>query len=252
MTPEDGIRLYAHRGACLRCPENSLEAFAAALEAGADALEMDVHRTNDGRFVVAHDPDGARLYGDSRPIAALDLETVRRWRTEGGSAPPTLEEVLEAFPAVPMSIDFKPKDTGPVRTFLDVLEYYGARDRVTVASFHHTVMTEVHRAGWTGRTALSRREVARLRLLPEAVARRLIRGRSAQIPRSAGPLRLDRPSFIRRCRRLGLRVDYWVVNDPGEALDLLRRGATGIMTDDPERLAPVVARFRDQTGAGAF
>ncbi len=252
MTAEEGVRLYAHRGACLRCPENSLEAFRTALEAGADALEMDVHRTADGYFVVAHDPDGARLYDDPRTISTLNLEAVRRWRTAGGSAPPTLEETLEAFPDTPMSIDLKPKKTDPVRSFLGVLERYGARDRVTVASFHHTVMLEVHRLGWSGRTALSRREVARLRFLPEPLAHRMIRGRSAQIPRSAGPLKLDRPSFIRRCRRMGLRVDYWVVNDPEEALELLERGATGIMTDDPERLAPVVTRFRQRAGTGPF
>jgi glycerophosphoryl diester phosphodiesterase len=236
-----GFRLYAHRGACLRCPENSLEAFGLALEDGANALEMDVHQTSDGHWVVAHDPDGSRVAGDARPIHSLPLESIKRWRLKGHARMPTLDEVLTAFRKTPMSIDIKPRNPSLVGTFLDILQRFGAEDRVTVASFHHSVMKEVHRLGWTGRTALSRLEVAWLRLLPEELSRRMIRGQSAQIPRSAGPLRLDRNTFIERCRRLGLRVDYWVINDPVIAKKLLQQGATGLMSDDPKGIAPVVA-----------
>ncbi len=240
------IRLYAHRGACLRCPENSLEAFRLALEDGANALEMDVRATSDGHFVVAHDAHGARLAGDRRPIRSLTLEAVRNWRLEGHAQVPTLQEVLEAFPATPMSIDLKPRNPSLVPPFLDCLRRWGAEEWVTVASFHHPVMLEVHRSGWTGRTALSRLEVGWLRLLPEKLAGRLILGQSAQIPPSAGPIRLDRAAFIDRCHRLGLRSDYWVINDPEEADQLLERGATGLMSDDPGRIAPVVAAHQQR------
>ncbi len=234
------ILLYAHRGACLRCPENSLEAFHLALEDGANALEMDVHATADGHFVVAHDPDGGRLAGDPRPINSLPLETVRGWRLDHRAPIPTLTEILDAFPGTPMSIDLKPRDISLVRPFLDHLKQRGGEEWVTVASFHHSIMLEVHRSGWRGRTALSRLEVAWLRLLPERIGKRMIRGQSAQIPTSAGPVRLDRTAFIDRCRRLGLRSDFWVINDPAQAENLLKMGATGIMSDDPKRIAPVV------------
>ncbi len=240
MKPEE-IRLYAHRGACLRCPENSLEAFSLALEDGANALEMDVHATSDGQFVVAHDADGARLAGDARPIQSLPLEVVRKWRLDGSAQVPSLDEVLKAFSGTPMSIDLKPRIPQLVQPFLDTLKQWRAEEWVTVASFHHDIMLEVHRSGWTGRTALSRLEVAWLRLLPEKLSGRMIRGQSAQIPPSAGPVRLDRSAFIDRCHRLGLRSDYWVINEPEQADRLLELGATGVMSDDPKRIAPVVA-----------
>lgn len=243
------ILLYAHRGACLSCPENSLDAFRLALEEGANALEMDVHATSDGHFVVTHDADGSRLAGDTRPVDSLTLEAVRKWRLSGHAQVPTLDEVLMAFPGAPMSIDLKPRKLSLVRPFLDVLRRRGAEEWVTVASFHHSVMLEVHRSGWTGRTALSRLEVAWLRFLPEPLAGRMIRGHSAQIPISAGPLRLDGPTFVERCLRLGLRADYWVVNDSAVADRLLHRGATGLMSDEPGRVAPVVTthqRRRDR------
>ena len=178
------LRLYAHRGACLLWPENTIEAFRTALEDGANALELDVHATSDDHFVVSHDADGGRLAGDPRPIKALTLAEVRRWRlAPEACSVPTLVEVLETFPDVPMSIDLKPNQPGLVRPFVDTLIRFGAESRVTIASFHHRVMRAVHSSAWPGATALSRFEVALLRYAPEVAARRLVRGGSVQIPR---------------------------------------------------------------------
>jgi len=68
-----------------------------------------------------------------------------------------------------------------------------------------------------------------------------VAGNSAHIPVVHSGIRLDGRSFVARCRALGLRVDYWVVDDPEEARRLLDLGATGIMSDDPARIAPVFA-----------
>ena len=47
--------VLAHRGANRYAPENTLAAFARAVELGADGVELDVHRTADGALVVRHD-----------------------------------------------------------------------------------------------------------------------------------------------------------------------------------------------------
>src|SRR4029078_3543189 len=70
--------LYAHRGASAELPENTLPAFARAVEIGVDALETDVHLTRDGHLIVAHDPASARMTGASAAWADLDLADVRR------------------------------------------------------------------------------------------------------------------------------------------------------------------------------
>ena len=56
-------RLYAHRGASAERPENTMLAFARAVEIGVDALEMDVHLTRDERLIVVHDATAARTTG---------------------------------------------------------------------------------------------------------------------------------------------------------------------------------------------
>ena len=53
--------LFAHRGACMMAPENTLEAFELALCLGADFLELDVRLTADGQVVVMHDANIIRV-----------------------------------------------------------------------------------------------------------------------------------------------------------------------------------------------
>ena len=43
--------VVAHRGASVEYPENTIEAFEAAIELGADAVEFDVRMTADGHAV---------------------------------------------------------------------------------------------------------------------------------------------------------------------------------------------------------
>ena len=52
---------------------------------------------------------------------------------------------------------------------------------------------------------------------------------------------MDRAAFIAKCHSLGLRVDFWTVDDPDEARRLLELGADGIMTNDPAAVRPVFA-----------
>jgi len=245
MTHE--FRLYGHRGCSAHLPENTIESFRRALDDGANALELDIHRTRDRHYVVSHDPNGMRTAGKAERIRSCSLAEVLRWDVgtgfvdSHGERPyvgrgfriPLLEEVLERFPDVPLSIDLKARDVSEVEPALDLVAACGAEGRVTLASFHHRVLTAVHRSGFSGRIALGRREVAALRVLPLPAARLLVRGHAAQIPVVSGFFRLDTPRFVRRCRRLGIRLDYWVINRPEQAAALIELGATGVMSDDP-------------------
>ena len=60
--------IVAHRGASSEAPENTLEAFAKAIEIGADMIEFDVRRAADGTLVISHDP----IRGSSRHLPTLE------------------------------------------------------------------------------------------------------------------------------------------------------------------------------------
>jgi glycerophosphoryl diester phosphodiesterase len=245
-------RLYAHRGASAECPENTLPAFQRAVDLGVDALEMDVHVTRDGHLVVVHDETCARTTGARLAWGDLELADAQRldagWGfiAPDGSRPfaghgigvPTFEEVLVTYPDVHVNVDIK--GDRAVELMLDLVKRLGAEERVTLASFQLRTLVDVRRRGYAGETSLSQSEVASLLALPGVVWRQLPwTGDAAQVPTKQGPLRFDRAPFIAKCHSLGLRVDYWVVDDRAEAARLLELGADGIMTNDPAAIAPL-------------
>src|SRR5450432_2335644 len=87
--------VYAHRGARVELPENTMPAFRRALELGADALEIDCHMTKDGVVVVSHDPTGERMAGEKRAIREESFEIVRDWDVSRGFKPKVGAPVIE-------------------------------------------------------------------------------------------------------------------------------------------------------------
>lgn len=235
------FRLYGHRGAAAHHPENTRRAFRAAAEAGVDALETDVRLTADGEVVVFHDADGARTCGQPARLRAVPWSEVEGWDAGEGEHPMRLMELLEAWPDLFVNIDVKDDSEEAALRTLEVVRASGREASVGLATFHPAVSTALRHAGWTGQLGLVSREVAAARLLPAVVARRLIHGDAAQIPTHQGAIRLDGAGFIARCHRLGLRVDYWTIDDPAEAVRLVRRGADGIVTNDPAAVGAALA-----------
>jgi glycerophosphoryl diester phosphodiesterase len=85
---------FAHRGLHhgSAFPENSLIAFAAALEAGA-GIECDLRLTADDRIIVFHDADAWRMCASPVRIAESSLEQLARLRV-GEHPIPTLQSLL--------------------------------------------------------------------------------------------------------------------------------------------------------------
>jgi glycerophosphoryl diester phosphodiesterase len=249
------FRLYAHRGASAELPENTLPAFRRALELGVDALEMDVHLTRDGHPLVSHDDTAERMGGVRAAWRDLDLAEARaidlgqgfvdpageRPHRDRGFHAPSLEEVLVELPDVRINVDIKQAQPPMVSPLLRLIRRLKAEDRVTLASFRARTLIAVRQRGYGGETALAQAEVGALWALPTRVIEALpFVGDAAQVPVKAGPVVMASAPFIAKCHRLGMRVDFWTINDPAEARRLLALGADGIMTDDPARMAPAL------------
>jgi glycerophosphoryl diester phosphodiesterase len=240
--------LYAHRGASFELPENTLEAFALAIELGANAIETDAHMSRDGRIVLAHDPTGERTAGVPRAIVDTTLAELLRWDLGAHFTPrrpgafragrryrvPLLEEALAAFPDVPFNVDAKQLDPDMMPALVRAIRAARAEDRVRIASFSTANLMRARRLGYTGETGLSPRELARIMFVPKAALRWLrVDGHAAQVPRKAHGVTFASQAAIDRFHMLGLRVDFWTIDDPAEADRLYAMGADGVMTDDP-------------------
>jgi glycerophosphoryl diester phosphodiesterase len=112
----------AHRGASALAPENTIDAFRLAVEAGAGGLELDVHMTRDRQIVVIHDATVDRTTNGSGAVSEMTLDELRgfdaghNFSPDGGPTRPyrgrgvrvpTFGEVLEEFPGVPVNIEIK-------------------------------------------------------------------------------------------------------------------------------------------------
>jgi glycerophosphoryl diester phosphodiesterase len=253
--------LYAHRGAAAERPENTMISFARALELGADALELDVHLSADGVVVVSHDASALRMAGVPALFCRAQRADIRRWDAghgfldPAGGRPfagrgvsvPTLEEVLMEFSGVPLNVDIKQHDPPMVPQLLALLRRLRATERVRLASFRRATLRQVRAAGYEGPTGLAQAEVATLVLGPRiALRRRAHPLDAAQLPLRYGVIAFDTPRIVARCRRVGLRLDYWTVNHPAQAERLLALGADGIISDDPGAIVGVIAAARGE------
>ncbi|WP_194822315.1 glycerophosphodiester phosphodiesterase [Micromonospora sp. S-DT3-3-22] len=223
---------FAHRGGAADGDENTVAAFTRAVDLGYRYVETDVHATADGVCVVFHDATLRRVTGEHGRIADLRWADLASVRVGGAAVVPRLDEVLAAWPQVRFNIDVK--TDGGVAPAVGAVTRAGAADRVLLASFDDARLARL-RAATGGRvvTGLGMRGVARLwwasrhgrpvRLPPSVVA--------AQVPpRYAGVPVVDR-RFLAYCRRLGVQVHVWTIDEPAQMHDLLDRGVDGIMTD---------------------
>lgn len=128
--------LYAHRGEHADYPENTFEAFDAAVRAGAQGVETDVRLSGDGIPILFHD---ATLAG--RAVADLSREDLSR---HAGHEIPALDEVLLRMPAIAWMIDIKA--AAAIGRVIEVVRALGAGHRVLLTSRIEGVVAQCARA----------------------------------------------------------------------------------------------------------
>jgi glycerophosphoryl diester phosphodiesterase len=267
MVHAEGFHVQAHRGACAEQMENTLPAFARAIEVGADSIELDVHLTKDGELVVYHDfalnpkfttlADGTRL---PRPVLVHELTTAQlksvdvlettRLRTPNTLTAkerkiPTLEEVFSLFNQSPlphaarMTIDIEVKSdpahpryaASPremAEKLLSAISAHWDFDRVVVRSFDHRVLREARKLNPDLRiAALTDRHYVNYRRLADSLRPNII----------APPSTYSLYSFwTTQIHHRGIHIMPYTVNDPTEWGRLIALGVDGITTDDPRGL----------------
>lgn len=150
--PVDGrTAAIAHRGAPRGSglPENTLAAFRAATEAGADWLEFDVRRTSDGVLVVLHDDTVDRTTDGTGRVADMTLAEVRALPPGDDATIPTVEEVIDlaAAAGVPILPEIKagPADPGVTGQLVELLRAKGYLDQAVILAFEAETLEELRR-----------------------------------------------------------------------------------------------------------
>lgn len=95
-------QIIAHRGSKGTRPENTLPAFNAAIDDGADGIETDVHLSADGHLIIMHDETVDRTTNGTGRIVDQTLAELKRLdagqkfaAAYAGTKIPTLDEVVQ-------------------------------------------------------------------------------------------------------------------------------------------------------------
>lgn len=140
---DDETKIIAHRGGAgdSGAAENTLEAFWAALDSGADGVELDVHSTKDGVQVINHDTT-FKVGSKSYTINKLNFSEIRSKKP----SIPTLDEALEVLDATGADIHLEMKDTADGKKCVQAIQAYGLEDRTIYFGFYETPLKAVRKA----------------------------------------------------------------------------------------------------------
>ncbi|MGA2408860.1 MAG: glycerophosphodiester phosphodiesterase [Candidatus Binataceae bacterium] len=249
-------RVIAHRGASGDYPENTLASFAAARDAGAPYLELDVHMSRDGVIVVAHDEDLARVAGNPAVIRENDYAGLRtidagfNFKPPGTDAypfrgkgiyVPTLAEVFAACPEQLYIVEIKQADPSLAAPLLEVIVKAGMRRRVLIASEHQRPIGEFRALAQDVPTNFPTPEIAAfLMALPPGAPPFTPRGDALQIPPTYQGWKMVTPESVAAAHRIGAEVHVWTINDEHEMRAMLSLGVDGIITNFPARLQALI------------
>jgi glycerophosphoryl diester phosphodiesterase len=241
------ILTIAHRGEHLHHPENSLPAIQAAIDAGADFVELDVRTTSDGHLVLMHDRSVDRMTNGSGRVARMTFDQIRELDLGvgfpgqfPGLQVPTFDEALDLARNGGISIYVHTKAAEPAKLV-------AAIDRQEMGEHVLFFADDDSDPNLLSTVSLLR---PAWRLMPEAFNPAHLRDLLEKLrPRFVAFDDRDfddRTIAVARNAKVDIFVDR-LDNDPRAWLDAIRRGATGIQTDYPAELVAFL-RPRDAVG----
>lgn len=256
--------VIAHGGGQGIGPDHTLLTYGLSVAEGTDVLELDVHLSADGDVIVMHDEtidrktDGSGLIREMSTAEIQSYDAGYTWSDDGGETfpwrgmgvtVPTAREVFEAYPDATYNIEIKQTVPPMVDELVALLDEFGLRDRVLVASFHDLTIQRFREAAPDVLTSLAFDEGIAFGLplilgnpYPEGYeppAQFLQTSRFVNIP-GMGEVEALSPELIAASEEVGVIVHAWTINDREEMDLLLSRGVRGLITDFPARAREAV------------
>ena len=237
--------VVAHRGASTQAPENTMEAFRLGVEAGADAIELDVHLTADGQLAVIHDEtlnrttDRTGSVVDQTMAAIREADAGAEFAGPNGDHPfrgrgltvPTLPEVLAWLPdGIGLVVEIKARAAADAVVEAVRDHPVRASGRLAAISFdEHAIerVRELDREIKTGYLLVPTQPIE------PALVWATEHGHTGVFPWE-GDLGLDPLPLMAQANAFGREIGCYVVNDPERMKHLAAIGLWGFVTDLPE------------------
>jgi glycerophosphoryl diester phosphodiesterase len=237
------VDIIGHRGASFDAPENTLASFKLGYQQRADADELDIYLTADGKIIVLHDGDTARTTGVSGKVAQQTFADLRRlnagnwgkWQGKGFSEKlPALDEALALIPdGKRLFIEIK---SGPeiLPELAATLQRAGKKPEQTVIiGFGYDTVKQAKaklpslQVCWL---VAADKKTKKYPPVEDLIQKTKAAGLDGLDLESGFPI--DR-AFVQKVHQAGLKLYTWTVDDPALAGKEAAAGVDGITTNRP-------------------
>jgi glycerophosphoryl diester phosphodiesterase len=243
--PGEPAFIAAHRGDRANYPENTLPGLQAVLEGDFNFVEMDIHLTADDVPVIIHDSLVDRTTDGTGEISTMTLKQVKKldagsWYSPrfAGTRVPTLEEFLQIFASSPKEAMIELKGVwseDQVRIVTDLIEQYGAKNRVVFEAFGYRTLTSLQNAAPK---------------YPRVIIKNMLPANPVRLAKRFGVIAVltsyeslaKRPQAVKELHGSGLGVVLYTLNSQQSWSSALALGVDGIITDRPSSLDEWLAK----------
>jgi glycerophosphoryl diester phosphodiesterase len=234
-------QVTAHRGASKAAPENTMPAFEAAIESGADYIELDVQLTKDGELVVFHDENIKRTTDGKGLLSEITYDELQKysagsWFGKTGEFDdvrvPKFSEVLDVIgDDILLNIEIKSHGNinATVEKTVELVEEYGLVKSCYITSFSYKALKKVKDLNPKVKTALISH------LAPSSIYSQMKYIDAI----SVNYLFMNR-SVLNYAHRSGKKVFVWTVDRVSDMKKMMAMGVDNIITNRPEKAIEVV------------
>ena len=232
---QHGISVIAHRGYSGKYPENTLLSFEKAIEIGADYIELDVHRTADGKIIVIHDAWTARVAEISINVESANWEQIQKVNLRMDQKIPLLEEVFTLCKGK-IGVQIEIKQPGLAKDVYDLIMKQGMKKEVFISSFKHSNLSAMKAID---------NEIPIATLEPSMKGWFSALFSQSAFIQNAKKYNADaiHPFYRMISKRLmkwakenNIKINAWTVDSPHIWEKLIEKGVSGIITNQPENL----------------
>jgi len=220
------MMIIGHRGAAALEPENTLLSIERAMDIGVDAVEIDVHLSEDKELVVIHDATVDRTTNGTGPVSSYTVQEIKRLDAGKGETIPTLQEVIDLIDRRVMLV-IELKEEGTERPVVDLIIQNNLFDKACVISFWHRLVKTVKEMDSRIKTGV---------LLVGSPVDVCIATQASADALVMKYTFVDR-EFVKIAHKKGLKVFIWNIDDQDLLKPYVDMGVDAIGSNDPRVLA---------------
>ncbi|MGM0714993.1 glycerophosphodiester phosphodiesterase [Brevibacillus parabrevis] len=235
--------VFAHRGASGLHPENTMEAFHAAVRKRADGIELDVQLSRDDKLVVIHDHRLERTTNGSGLIRGYTMRELRQLRADKDSSMrvpkariPVLREVFQTFSDTSLHFIIELKNFFLAQPQLEekvieLIRRYQLTERTIISTFNFDSLLRIKELDPAQTTGL---------LYVGPIAKPWAVASQYRCEQLHVPYDQLTPELVRQAKQRNLTVYGWTVNSSRQIQNAIEYGVDGIITNYPGRARKII------------